>query len=630
MKRGDVMKKGLFFSCGSVLLVGISLFTFVHPKILGLVAIQDSDLTTIVLNETNKPTENGGQHTLVLPRYDTTLNYTGASLEDGYHVVLSTSGTIERTAVKSFDLQKIKANFTGTLQITTYFEIDGDPVMRFNLENDVTHDLVGNYWVLTALEESKITSFSLGFDCYIEALAPSTETAAINSLTTIDKIEERNSGVYYVLEGTTDIDTGLITKDNLKILETESCFIVAEEVVYTSKTTFAAYFNLNSIQNSSITDSSNVLSFFVHVYLNGKTFDGSTNGDAISSSALTPSSAYSLGDEKYVFLDEFSFSNDTKHMPRINFVFSGNPIISTFENQNSEHQNYFQDTYVFGQGEDLTEEINTTTNSMFDVVLYGMNIAELYVAEDFVLDSDNGAYPITAKSISTTEVTDAIVELKVSFDTDDILDQFYNGITAYSAGNFNWYAHLKIKGEAWSVSSDLKLANTLNDNSSTEVVLWTYQNSTYSVDVTYSAWYNMLYIHFGLSTRINATTHNNVRMEIIENVPYYIVNIGLGGQPLASHYTLWNVGMVAAQVKKEDLGNDTADIYFDLRDLYEIAKADGGTFWPHLSVNGLYKSSNKGNLECNFVANQEAITYDGVTYTTYYEYSMPNIVCSEA
>jgi hypothetical protein len=623
---------------------GLFAFSFSTNAVAFLTVAEETD-TTLTLDSSNKPVAGDDGHSLVLADY-LTLNYTGASLADGHHVVLEQGGTIKRNEA-SKDLKYINATFTGDLEITTYYT-EGEPVMRFNLTSGTTHEIVGNYWTIQAMEESVLTNVTFTFGCEFDAIAPSSETATITGLTNVTQVKERDGATYYVLEGNSNLADGLLNKENIYIFEgnyTDEAIadyeLYPEYVVYTSKSTFAAYFNLNSFEVPELS-AGTMFQFYVHLYVQGQPYGGG-NGDVLSSTAFESSDSYDIGNDNFAFLDEFTYSSGKKHMVRLNFVKTSQSIVSTIGNGKLETFNYWSQTKVASHDANANAE-TPTNDTLFNIELFSMKHAELK-AEDFVLKANDDLYPITASDVHYESFDNLVNKVTVTFDMKDLLDDFMLGrqkaantpnvtsvtkrVIDWTNKKFQYYTHLFIKGVAWDpTTSDVRLSNTANGNAAAQTLLWTIDETTYDVDVLMQYTYDMFYFSFGLSQRISNTTPNNARLEVVDNTPMFILNVGLGGQPMAAVYSIFDKGDNVHTVKTVDLGDGTVDLYFDLRDMHKRTTDAGevtNTFYPHIVVNGLY--SGNGDLKCPFTGDT-SITFDGVTYTQFYKWEMPNVAFS--
>jgi hypothetical protein len=120
----------------------------------------------LTLNESNKPTLNDGTGTLTINNF-ASLVYTHASEYEGGHVSLSVDGTISKTEASN-TLKNIVVVYEGNIQLDTGYELNDVTYRYDDLVSGQAHAIQGNYFTLTALEDTDITSIELTYDCIEE------------------------------------------------------------------------------------------------------------------------------------------------------------------------------------------------------------------------------------------------------------------------------------------------------------------------------------------------------------------------------------------------------------------------------------------------------------------------------
>ena len=295
----------------------IALSSIVFASSIGLVSIAnfgtinllrtlaEGEKYVLVLDNTNVPTATGEDGTLVLDQGNFVLNYEKASPSATGHVALATGGSITKSII-SRGLKSVQATFTGNLQIEVGYEEDyqtQEVVQIVNLTSGTSSAVEGNYWKITALEDTDIESLVLTYNCDVPVTYTGTldsTAVGIQAVNQYSDIHEYNNKIYYSLDCTYDPTKGRVTAEDIVVygdlaFETFSCCYLQT----TSATTFTAYFEVSSIHDKVIADSKSIATtgekvVYLHLRVNG------TNIGNISAKGALYPKTYTLDNNKSI------------------------------------------------------------------------------------------------------------------------------------------------------------------------------------------------------------------------------------------------------------------------------------------------------------------------------------------
>lgn len=156
------IKKSAILLFSALAISAGALFAMDSSNIFEKFAYADANSYSINLNSTNQPVISDSTGTLEYSAF-ATLNYTEASLAEGYHVVLGKGGTIYKTELAK-GLSDVRIIFDGDLVFATYTDVDSYPEEYF-ITSGTTYTIGGNYFTIRALSTTRITSISLNYSC---------------------------------------------------------------------------------------------------------------------------------------------------------------------------------------------------------------------------------------------------------------------------------------------------------------------------------------------------------------------------------------------------------------------------------------------------------------------------------
>lgn len=167
--------------------------------------------TTLTLNSLRTPELTDGSGSLVLDEYQT-FNYTGASLADGKHVVLSNEGTMYKVE-ESRELRSINVVFDGSLiLITDYVSIDAKSRNKIELTSNSLIDISGNYWKIEATSETSITSVTITYGCKTAAQVPTVSLADTDGYAYLDT-NAQDGHLHFVVQATLTNEVNPVASD---------------------------------------------------------------------------------------------------------------------------------------------------------------------------------------------------------------------------------------------------------------------------------------------------------------------------------------------------------------------------------------------------------------------------------
>jgi len=159
-------KKVLILSCTALFAVGTMAYVSIgntHFTAHSYLIKGDNETHDFTLSSSKQPVIDGSGNGTLIYNDSCTVNYTKASLENGYHVVLANGGTIDKG--ESRGLQTITVTFTGKLRVRSSYASD-DTNYVYELTSGVSKSLHGNYFVIESLQDdTKITSINVTYSC---------------------------------------------------------------------------------------------------------------------------------------------------------------------------------------------------------------------------------------------------------------------------------------------------------------------------------------------------------------------------------------------------------------------------------------------------------------------------------
>jgi hypothetical protein len=287
----------------------------------------------LTLDNTEVPTITEEDGTLVLDEEHLILNYDKASTSVAGHVALATGGSITKTTA-SYGLKSVQATFTGNLQIEVGYEEDYETqevVQIVNLTSGVASEVEGNYWKITALEDSDIESLVLTYNCETPVTYTGTldsTAVGIQAVNQYSDIHEYDGKIYFSLDCTYDPTKGRVTAEDIVIygdlaFETFPCCYLQT----TSETTFTAYFEVSSIHDKAIAGSKSIDTtgekvIYLHLRING------TNLGNISAKGALYPKTYTLDNNKSITcgLRDLAYEGKTTGTPLAWLVYSNDNI----------------------------------------------------------------------------------------------------------------------------------------------------------------------------------------------------------------------------------------------------------------------------------------------------------------
>lgn len=168
----------------------------------------------------------------------------------------------------TYGLASISVTFSGSLQVVSMYEKTDATYFTYTLESGVNEIIVGNYFYLEALEDTRINSFTVNYACVgaYESIAPNPSD---NLRLTFNKdnyatVEEINGHAYFVLRGNYN-ETPM--NKAISLWHDNNTYIMPAEktVVYQETSECDVYFNLS---NTSIFEDKLIV-YYPHISYNG-------------------------------------------------------------------------------------------------------------------------------------------------------------------------------------------------------------------------------------------------------------------------------------------------------------------------------------------------------------------------
>ena len=270
--------------------------------ILPLIGLSGSVPLEMKLTDSDTPTIEGENATLQLNQ-NVTIKYTDVTLEDGYHAVLNQGGTIYKVE-PTYGLTTITAVFEGSLRFECGYDSDyetSEVVHMTTLTSDTAALVNGNYWKITALEDTKITSLSVVYSCTTPSSPTIVEQAGIVTLPNVSQyvdIAKINDEIYLKLQCNYDSTKGRLTKEDLKVVgDSQSETFTCDFIETIDEDSFVAYFNVSK-HHEAILGSKTRHFVYLHLYVGGAKF--TSNGNVTTSSNQIYNKTYSVDGNKAV------------------------------------------------------------------------------------------------------------------------------------------------------------------------------------------------------------------------------------------------------------------------------------------------------------------------------------------
>ena len=452
-------KNKLFLIGGITFLTGLMTLGVITGNQFKNFEISRAEEQQFVLDASATPTISEGNGALAVGEYSN-FTYTKASNLSGYHVVLAEGGVMRKTEATN-KLKEVKIVFEGSLKFEADYTNDfTDDHFVIYPESNVAVALWANYWKITALESTKITSLYLKYECDEPCAKPDNTDAYVSGMPQTGRfayLEDEGDDTYLVFNG--EMNNGYVASTDLTIrenrLDGEFQYIIdCERVEYRGTNSFAAYFNVSKWYENREID----IDFYAHLYYrNNNWYNGGNDlrtwqdGEQHSNEVIVPSTKTLDSGNKSIELLANSWDNSTGYFYQVRLNFRTTT-------------KHFQISPECASGGSLFDETNVTYTDRYTTITYYSVDRSVKLAPDmFVLcdyNGDNAKNAIVASEVTYTNYGESQYKVDIKFDL-TLFDRYFNG-----TDESNTWCHLLVsgnnKGSAWDgVSGDLKTANTV-------------------------------------------------------------------------------------------------------------------------------------------------------------------------
>lgn len=279
MKKTRILILSSFVVLGATLAMEISL-----SKNGSLFFLSTAEAKVVTLNKTETPTIFDGVG--ILEEEFATYHYTGASSAEGYHVALSTGGTIFKDEATK-GLTSVTATFTGALELHCGYGADYETQeveYIADLTSETSLPVSGNYWKIVATEDTNIESITLNYSCDTESSGTIDDYVELIDLPTdlqFANLIEENDTTYCTIDCVYDNTKGRIKTSDLQIKGDAGAQVYeCERIETTASDRFTAYFDVSS-QHDSILNGQSKQIVYLHLFINniGWNTTNGTNGN---------------------------------------------------------------------------------------------------------------------------------------------------------------------------------------------------------------------------------------------------------------------------------------------------------------------------------------------------------------